>query len=161
MDGNEANFEKVLIAEGIDGGQSNVFFYHKQKELEFTNDTCQFSLEIEQQFPNDANLLKRVILSTTSIEDGQFLRTGVGNLELIPVIDAGNIVGYPTAAYFSKDQKCRILQQSKDGIVIESEMQTPIKQGDIANNLKAIRFITNITFGQTDQQGLAVNVINA
>jgi hypothetical protein len=34
------------------------------------------------------------------------MRVGLGNIDSLDIIDDGDIQGYPTAAYFSRVQKC-------------------------------------------------------
>ena len=173
----QANFQKLLLIQGVDGPQSSLYFLYNQHRtspgsqaaqtgLEFTRESCQFSLVLEQGTNNGKLGSKREILSTLSATkarhgyNGQFLRTGLGNINFIPIIEDGDIQGYPTAAYFSKDQKCRITQNNTEGIVIESEMQTPLRVGNITGNFKAIKFVTNITFGNYDEHGLALSIEN-
>lgn len=63
-------------------------------------------------------LWSRTILSSLDkserlgLTENTFLRVGFGNLAWIPVIEDGDVQGYPTAAIFSQNQTCTIVQNA-------------------------------------------------
>jgi len=99
---------------------------------------------------------------------GEFLQTGFGNLDSVQLLDNGNIITYPKQTASSSDQRCKITQKDKDGIIIESEMTAPVEANEIIESLEVdpeglegqaqqtVKFVTNITLGKDDQQNLAL-----
>jgi hypothetical protein len=52
------------------------------------------------------NLLSTYERSKDDWKEHQFLRVGLGNINFLPIIEDGDLQGYPTAAYFSHGQAC-------------------------------------------------------
>jgi hypothetical protein len=59
----------------------------------------------------------------------QFLRVGLGTVDLMPIIENGDIQAYPTKVFGSKDQVCTFTHKSKGRLSIHSELQAPTRTG--------------------------------
>ena len=98
------SFKKVLISNGIDGPGSRLYLhYHPHgnstDDQARTREACQLSLEVEYHVPKQGIVKKKTILST--LNNGQFLFTGLGNITSIKILDNGNIAEYPSIEYIS------------------------------------------------------------
>ena len=115
-------YSKELILENMD---YSAFLYTQP-------DTSSCHFRIEMEYINRQS--KRVLSSTD-----QFLRVGLGNIDELPIIQDGDIQGYPTTAYYSEDQKCEILNKNGQ-INIKSRVKAPKRVLDPEKNFENLEF---------------------
>ena len=117
--------------------------HHANAEKSFDKLHCQFKIEHESK------------MALGTYQGSQFLQVGLGNLNWVSVIEDGDIQNYPTAAYFSKNQRCKMVKE-EDKLTIYSKLEAPMRND--TSRFVSQDFETEITFGGFEDHGKKVFV---
>jgi alpha-glucosidase (family GH31 glycosyl hydrolase) len=95
----------------------------------------------------------------TAPHQKQFIRVGLGNIDMMPVVVNGDIYTYPSRAFISKNQRCAFTSTENGKIVIQSEIEAPARAFNQDNTIRHqdFTFETTVTH-DTHEKGRTFSV---
>lgn len=142
---------KTVLVESQD---QKLVFYQSQDPMA----SCAIKMELEQTGSNGMPW-SRTLLSTLEntqrlgLTENTFLRVGYGDLAWIPVIEDGDVQGYPTAVIYSSNQTCTIVQDPQGNTNITSTVQLPCRNNFTSTCTDELQFLTQFLFNKKDDKG--------